>query len=255
MNLAIILPPAAEISLTRWPPQQNLRVAEWAMQMQAPDSQPEKDSVQILPAKGADEPLDKRMRARHVRHGADGLDFQDPQIGLPPLELKQGIVVQTQSHRKPMAGNGLVEHAAEGDSVDGARLHPKANDFPRKLIHHDQDPMRLEEDRFNPKQVQAPKAVFGLPKQREPGRTIRGILGSLMCRQDPPDHVLVDLNTESFSQLLRHPWTAKTRVALLEFKDGSDQFRCWSLGTGLAPPTCRVQAPIFVCFEGRMKCE
>ena len=37
---------------------------------------PEKNSVQILPANGAEEPLDKRMRDGHMRHSADGLDFQ-----------------------------------------------------------------------------------------------------------------------------------------------------------------------------------
>ena len=42
---------------------------------------PEKNSVQILPANGADEPLDKRMRDGHKRHGVDGLDFQNAQIG------------------------------------------------------------------------------------------------------------------------------------------------------------------------------
>ena len=45
-----------------------------------------------------------------------------------------------------------------------------------------------------------------------------------MRRQNPPDHVLVDLDTEGFSQLLPNPGTAKARIALLEFNYGSDQF-------------------------------
>jgi hypothetical protein len=46
-----------------------------------------------------------------IRHTADGLDFQDAQIGLPTLEAEQGIMVQTalirrrgRGHRRTQAG-------------------------------------------------------------------------------------------------------------------------------------------------------
>jgi hypothetical protein len=55
--------------------------------------------------------LDKRMGDGHIRHTADGLDFQDAQIGLPTLEAEQGIRVQTalirrreRGHRRTQAG-------------------------------------------------------------------------------------------------------------------------------------------------------
>ena len=96
---------------------------------------PKKNRVQILPANGPDEPLNKRMRDGHLIHAADGLDFKDAQIGLPTLEAKQRIMVQTETDGKAVTGNGVVEHPAKCDPIDGARLHPKANDSPRKLIH------------------------------------------------------------------------------------------------------------------------
>src|ERR1035441_4881652 len=91
---------------------------------------PEKNSVQILPANGADEPLDKRMRDEHLRHGADGLDFQNAQIGFPTLKAEPGIMVQTETDGKALTGNGLIEHATKCDAIDGVLLHSKANDSP-----------------------------------------------------------------------------------------------------------------------------
>ena len=76
-------------------------------------------------------------------------------------------MVQTQTDEQTPTGDGLIEHPAQGDSVDGGRLDPKANNSPCKLIHHDQDPMGFEQDRFQPEQVQAPKIVLGMAQQRE----------------------------------------------------------------------------------------
>jgi hypothetical protein len=36
------------------------------------------------------------MRPGHPRHGSDRLDAQNSQIGLPALELEEGIVIETQ---------------------------------------------------------------------------------------------------------------------------------------------------------------
>jgi hypothetical protein len=60
--------------------------------------------------------------------------------------------------------------------------------------------------------------------------------GTIMGYQNPPDHVLIDLIPEGFDQLLRNPGTAKAQIALIEVNEGSDLFRCRSLGTGLGPP-------------------
>src|ERR1035441_6787783 len=57
---------------------------------------PEETAVQILPPNRADQPLDKRMRARHVRHRLNRFDLQDAQIGLPARKPKERIMVQTQ---------------------------------------------------------------------------------------------------------------------------------------------------------------
>jgi hypothetical protein len=40
-----------------------------------------------------------------------------------------------------------------------------------------------------------------------------------MRRQNPPDHVLVEFDTEGFTQLLRNPGTARTRIPLPPFNE------------------------------------
>src|ERR1039457_4747968 len=71
-------------------------------------------------------------------------------------------MIQTEPGREALIRNCWVEHAAQCDSVDRARLQAKSNNGAGELIHHDQDPMRPQMDGFNLKQVHAPQAVFGL---------------------------------------------------------------------------------------------
>jgi hypothetical protein len=73
--------------------------------------------------------------------------------------------------------------------------------------------------------------------------------------QNPPNDVFVDLDAEGFNQLLGNPGAAETRIALLEFNDGSDQFRGWSLGTRFALAGSGIEPPVLVCLKGRLKSE
>ncbi len=54
---------------------------------------PEEHAVETLAPDGAYQTFDKWMRQRHVRHGLDCLDVEDPQICLPLVEPIQRIVV------------------------------------------------------------------------------------------------------------------------------------------------------------------
>src|SRR5262245_61792561 len=46
------------------------------------------------------------------------------------------------------ASNGLFEHTAEPTATDDASLTSKPDDSPRTLVHHDQYPIRSQDDRF-----------------------------------------------------------------------------------------------------------
>jgi hypothetical protein len=132
------------------------------------------------------------------------------------LEMKERIMVQTQPYWQALTGDRLVKHPAESHAVDGHCLHSEADDSAGKLVHHDQNPMGFELDGLNLEQVQAPQAVLGLPKECEPGWTTAIADGSIMRRQDPPNHVLVELDPKGFGQLLRDSRTAKWWVGSAE---------------------------------------
>ena len=65
-------------------------------------------------------------------------------------------------------GNGFVKHAAQCDAVDICSVDAKADDAPSKLVHDDEHPVALQQNRFTPKQVDAPKAVLGVADKGQP---------------------------------------------------------------------------------------
>ena len=82
--------------------------------------------------------------------------------------------------------------------------------------------MTLEQDRFGPKQVQAPESVFGVAQEREPGRSVLIAVWTVVCSQNSADHILVQFDAKSLGQMLCDLRAAKSG---LEFTDGSEQFR------------------------------
>jgi hypothetical protein len=53
-----------------------------------------------------------------------------------------------------------------------------------------------QQDRFGPKQVQAPQTVFGMTQEGEPRRFVLTAFGAVVCGQNSADHVLVDINAK-----------------------------------------------------------
>lgn len=96
---------------------------------------PKEQTIQILAAESRDEPLNKWMGPRNLGHRLHPFHVQDPQIGLPALELEQRIVIRTKPRGQSVARDGLVEHAAEPWTIDCNGLHTKADDPTGKLIH------------------------------------------------------------------------------------------------------------------------
>jgi hypothetical protein len=65
---------------------------------------PEQRAIQILASNCADQPLHERMRDRNIGDGFDLAHLQYPQIGLPLVKPKKGIMVGAEVLRHP--GNG-----------------------------------------------------------------------------------------------------------------------------------------------------
>src|SRR6476660_5396309 len=105
---------------------------------------PEERPVQALPPNRANEPFNKGMRERRVRHGLDFLHVEDAQVRLPSVELEQPIMIGTQLRRWRVASYRAVEHATQSHPIHRTALHAKADDPTGAVVHHDEHPMCAE---------------------------------------------------------------------------------------------------------------
>jgi len=92
-------------------------------------------AIQILAAQSRNEPLNEWMRPGNLGHCLHPFHLQDPQIGLPAVELEQRIVIGSKPRRQTAARDGLVEHAAEPWTIHRNGLHTEANNQTGKLVH------------------------------------------------------------------------------------------------------------------------
>jgi hypothetical protein len=84
----------------------------------------------------------------------------------------QRIMVRAAVGRRRLATPRLIEHLAQRHAIHDAAVHANAHDAPRPLIHHDEHPVRVEDGRFAPTQIETPPTVRGVTEDREPGRPI-----------------------------------------------------------------------------------
>ena len=104
-------------------------------------TRPEQHVIQIFASNGANEPFHEGMRQGNVGDGLDFCHLQDPQIGLPLVELIERIMVGAEVLWQPaLTSNGAAEHATECDNIDRAGMDAETNDPSRVLIHNHQDP-------------------------------------------------------------------------------------------------------------------
>jgi hypothetical protein len=60
----------------------------------------------------------------------------------------------------------LPEHPAECQAINDATLNPETDDSARVLVHHNQHPVRSQNNRFASKKVEAPQAVLHMTDKR-----------------------------------------------------------------------------------------
>ena len=196
---------------------------------------PVEDMVEIFAPDGADEPFDERMRYGHIGHCGYWVDTKDTEVCFPLKELKERIVVETEASGSCVSGGGFTEHSAERRSVDGDRLDSEANNPSRILVHHHQDPMSLEADRFRPEQIQTPETILGMTQQRKPGGAKVGSSRLEVLFQDSANHVLVDAHSKRIGDLFGVASTTTPGITALEFKNGLNDFLARTFGSWLSP--------------------
>jgi hypothetical protein len=91
--------------------------------------------VEILAPKGSDQPLDERMRARHIGDGFQFLDVEDSQIRPPSMKPEQGVMIGAEALGKRLTAPSLVEHAADADAIDVCGFDTESDDSTRKHVH------------------------------------------------------------------------------------------------------------------------
>ena len=91
-------------------------------------------------------------------------------------------------------------------------MDTKANDAARKLIHDHEYPVAHQKNGFTPKQVYAPEAVLGMSREAQPRRPTVTWYWSIMCGEDTPNHIFIEVDSKCLIDLLRDPWTTKPWV-------------------------------------------
>src|SRR5215468_5607210 len=101
-----------------------------------------------------------------MRHRLELIDLENPEVRLPPMRLKEGIMIGAQMPRHAVTPDGGVEHAAQVDRRDIARMHAEAHQTTRELIHDHEHPIGPQYEGFAAKQVDAPEAVCRVADER-----------------------------------------------------------------------------------------
>jgi hypothetical protein len=86
-------------------------------------ARPEQHVIQIFGSNGANEPFHEGMRLGNAGDGLDFCHLQDPQIGLPLVELRERIMVGAEVLWQPaLTSKGAVKHATACDPIDRAGM-------------------------------------------------------------------------------------------------------------------------------------
>ena len=123
-------------------------------------SSPKGHEVEVLSPDSPDESFHKRMQNRQVRHSFHFSCLEYSEVGLPPMESEQRIMIAADVFWRTGATDRTVEHPSKRWSIHCARVYAEANNLTCVLSHNDEHPMALEHKGFATEQIDAPEAVF-----------------------------------------------------------------------------------------------
>ena len=112
-------------------------------------------------------------------------------------------------------------------------MDAEANDPAGVLIHDHKDPVGPHRSRFAPEEIHAPEAVFHVPQESQPGRTIRVLSRPVVTGENPANYVFVDLDVERQGDLLCDSRTAPVGITLLHFDDRMNEIYGRTFRAGL----------------------
>jgi len=132
---------------------------------------------------------------------------------------------------------------------------PKADDAAGEDVHHDQNPITFEQNRFAPKEVDAAQAVLGVPDDGEPRRTITAWHRSVVPVEYASDDILIDLDSESSRYLLGNLAAAEAEVSPLHLDNRADEFSGQIFGSGAPSLSRPVEQAVLALHQGAVKAQ
>jgi len=134
-----------------------------------------------------------------------------------------------------VSGDGLVEHPADGDSVDNRPFGAETDDAAGEHIHDQHHPMAAQEDRFAAEEIDAPEAIPCLSDDSQPGRAgTPGVAWSVVFGEYATNDILIDRYAKDVSDLLGDAHIAELGIAGLQRNNRRDEFRGRAFRTWLA---------------------
>jgi hypothetical protein len=131
---------------------------------------PEQRAIEVFASNRANEPFDEGMGQGNIGDGFSLGHLQYSQIGLPlPKPIKEIMVGAEVLWHRALPSNGVVEHPAKSDTIDGSGMDAEPDDPAGVLIHDDQDPVGPRGGRFAPEQIATPEAVLHVAQEGQPG--------------------------------------------------------------------------------------
>jgi hypothetical protein len=109
---------------------------------------PEQQAIETLTPYSPDQPFDNRVGTRHVRHRLDLADVEDPQVRLPLMKPVQRIVVRTEVGGRGLVAGRMIEHPTQRHPVHDTTVHGETHDTSCPMVHNDEHPVRVKDDRF-----------------------------------------------------------------------------------------------------------
>ena len=157
---------------------------------------PEQQVVEKFSPHGSDQPFHKWVGQRHIRHGLDFVNFQNPKVRRPAVCFENRIVIRTEMSGNALPVNGRVKHPADVGPGDGAAMNAGANEAARELIHDDEYPVAAEHDRLAANEIHAPEAVGRMADERQPGGSRASRRRAIGFGQHAVHDVLVGVDPE-----------------------------------------------------------
>jgi hypothetical protein len=68
----------------------------------------------------------------------------------------------------PLGGDGCIEHATQGRTINTTSMKTETENSPSELIHDHQHPVALYVNGSTPKQADAPETVLRVAKEGQP---------------------------------------------------------------------------------------